>query len=228
MHLMHNEGLHADGNIKSFDDAMELVNNVWVKVNPACTFSEDQPLGEDPEVMKLPHIVYELQNRKHSEHFSDGRKPRQLKSYPDPDQVGHNITEASEHFDCLVEFVIYGNDKRETRKWAESFENFILTYTGHFKKQGIGEILFLEELPREVSSKYRQDLPHRRLRYLVRIQRIQMLRSIRLSEVDVIAQIPPQLPTSNRSRGSIVYPSSEGAEFLNLYERELSKFKEES
>jgi hypothetical protein len=219
MHLLRDDQLHAEGNIRSFDDAMDLVHTIWNKVHPECLLTEEQPLGNDPESINLPHIVYELQSRRHSEHFSESKKPRQLKVYPDPDQPGHNITEASEHFDCYVDFLIFGNGKIDTRKWSEKFEAFVLTYTGYFKQQGVSEILFQEELPREVSSEYRQDLPHRRLRYLVRIQRIQTLRSIRLDNIEVTAQIPSQTSTDDTSRDSIVYPSSEGAEFLNLYKR---------
>lgn len=217
MYLLRDE-LHAVGNINDFDDAMDLIHSIWTKVHPECVFSEEEPNGNTPETVALPHISYEVLHRKHSEHFSDGKKPRQLRVYPDPDQPGQNITEASEWFDCISEFLIYGNNKREAKKWMKLFEEFILTYTGYFKEQGIAEILFLEEQSPVVSSEYRQDLPHRRLRYLVKIQRTQTLRSIRLDYVDVVAQTPADGTVNDNS---IIYSTSENNEFLTLYDERI-------
>lgn len=217
MHLLRDE-LHAAGNVNDFDDAMGLLHKVWAKVNPECVFSEEEPLDNTPEDLSLPHITYEVLTRKHSEGFSDGKKPRQLKSYPDPEQPGHNLTEASEWFDCHAEFLIFGRTKGEAKKWMKLLEEFILTYTGYFKQQGVAEILFLEEKSPKVSSEYRQDLPHRRLRYLVKIQRTQTLRSIRLDELDVVARTPSIDDTAD---GNVVYTTKEDHEFLNLYNEKI-------
>jgi hypothetical protein len=211
MHLLRDQYLHADGNIASFDEAMELVITLWNKIHPDCLFTEDQPMGDDPESMQLPHIVYDLVHRKHADRLSDGRKPRQMKIEPDPDQVGHNLVHAVEWFDCVVDFIVFGRTKKESRQWAHNLENFFIAYTGYLKKQGIQDMLFEEEYNTKVSTEYRQDLPHRYLRYSVRIQRTQILRTIRLDDVDVAVLTPP----NEKTNGAIeVYPNNE---FMDLY-----------
>lgn len=212
MHVPRHNRLHAEANIADFDDAMELIHNVWTKVHREdCGFSEEQPLGEDAEQLRLPLIVYDLQHRKHSEHHKTGSKPKQFDVYPDPEQPGHNLTEVTEWFDCIVDFYVYGRAHGDAKMWTKNLENFFLGYTGHFKKSGVHEILFIEEGPNRVSTEYRQDLPHRRLRYLVRIQRTQIVRTIRLDEVDVKVVSPD---ASQPSGIREVYPDDE---FMNHY-----------
>lgn len=215
MHILRDPRLHANGNIADLDEGMQLIHNLWVKVHPECVFSEDEPLGEDPEKVSLPHIAYDLVNRKHSEHFQTGNKPKTMKVYPDPDQEGHNLIEVSEWFDCVVEFCIYGRTRKEAKEWTKNLENFILTYTSHFRESGIQDITFQEESKNQVSTEYRQDLPHRRLRYLVRIQRMQTLRTIRLDDVDVRV-VTPDAGEEDGIRE--VYPATE---FMDLYNKNL-------
>lgn len=208
--------LQAEGNVGSFDEAMELIHTLWTKIHPECVFSEDEPSHNDSEDVPLPHIVYDMTYREHTEQMSDGRKPRIIQVKPDPEQPGHNLTEATEFFDCVAEFVIYANTNRQAREWAEKFELFILTYTGYFKQKGIQEIVFLNEQRPEVSTKYRQDLPHRVLHYLVRIQRSRMLRSIRLSEIET--EVSMQNPDETTT---VLYPTREAEEFMELYQKRV-------
>jgi hypothetical protein len=211
------EDYYADDNINDIDDAMELIKELWDKVNPDCIFSDEEPTDSDPESVTLPHIVYDTLHRAHTDKLSDGRKPRKITDYPDPDQPGHNLTEAIEWFDCIVEFVIYDNTRRGAKNWMKTFERFILTYTGYLKKRGIHEIVFLQEGDNEVSTRNRTELPHRRLQYLVRIQRSLVLRSIRLDEVTFETRI--MRPDGTKS--SEIYPSTEGDEFLRLYNQKV-------
>lgn len=217
MNLLDN--FRADGNVASFDDAMEKLSDLWKKVHPDCPFLEEMPTAEPPERLDLPRIVYSLVRRQHASGYNDSNKPRPMNTYPDPDQPGHNLTEVVEWFDCLTSFAVFGNSKREAREWTEKFENFVLTYIGHFKKLGVTDIIFREELSPGVSSEFRQDLPHRHLRYSVKIQRTQIIRNIRLDEIGVSAETNGQQSTEEpiaTSNGNLSNPSNE---FLRLAQR---------
>lgn len=214
--------LSSNGNVADFDDAMEMIHTLWNKVHAECSFSEIEPLGTNPESINLPAVVYNLVHRKHSEHFSTGGKPKQINIFPDPEQEGCNIIQASEWFDCTVDFTVYASTKKDVKDWMKNLENFLLAYTGYFRDSGIQEILFQEEGPISVSTEYRQDLPHRRLRYLVRIQRIQNIRTIKLDDVDVKVT----MPNRNNTGKVEIYPESE---FMNLYKKNYKQVnKEES
>lgn len=213
MHNPFDRQLHAEGNINDFDDVMEQVSEVWKKVNPDCLFTEEESTGTTGENLTMPHVVYDLIERSHSERFSDGGKPRQMKVYPDPEHPGHNITELTEWFDCVAEFTIFGTTKLEAREWKRKLESFFLSYIGHFKMLGVQEIKFLKELNPKVSTTYRQDLPHRLLRYMVRIQRTQLIRSIRLAEIEVDAHSQTRPGIKER------LPLAQKNEFLDLYDQ---------
>lgn len=215
MHDVHDRQLHADGNINDFDDFMELIHRLWTSVHPDCQFIEEWPTDADPENLQYPAIVYDMGARKHSEDMPQGQKPRVMKSYPDHEQPGYNITEATEWFDCIAEFHVHGNSKREAREWKNKLESFLLGYTGFFKQQGVQEFLFIEEEKPVVSTFYRQELPHRVLRYKVRIQRTQVIRTKRFTEFETKAgvkhpsgMIEELLPTGQRRN-----------EFLDLYDQ---------
>lgn len=198
MHHPEVRRLHAEGNIGDFDDAMALVADLWKKVHQDCEFLEKEPIGDDAEQIPLPRVVYDLLWRRHSQRLSAGQKPRILNVYTDPEHPGHNLVEATEYFDCLVEFQVFGRTKNEAREWTKKLEVFLLGYTGYFKSKGIHEILFQEELRPEVEDKYRQDMPFRRLRYLFRIQRTQVARFVRLNEIDIEASV--QHPSGIKER----------------------------
>ncbi len=211
MNYMHGNELHADGNINDFDDFMLIVKELWDSIHSDCRFIEQEGTQNLSESLELPAIMYDLISRKHTDKLSDGRKPRQMKQYLDPDNPKQYQTELTEWFDCLGEFHIYGNTKLEAKEWKRKFEFFMLTYTGYFKKLGISDITFISELRPEVSTENRQELPHRTLRYLVRIQRIEIIKSAEIQDIHTKAFVQHQ------SGNLESHPTSEAADFLRLF-----------
>ena len=206
----------ADGNISDIDDFFELVYFMWNKIYEGeCEFVEEQPLQTTPERLTIPKITYELYHRSHTKEMPQGKKPKIWSSKPDPANPDYSITEVSEFFDCNVRFRIYGNTKKQSKEWAKKFEMFMLTYTGLFKQKGTQDIMFLEETEHKVSTTGQQELPHRTLLYLVRIQRMQIIRSIRFKEIEATLGVYNQT-----KEGLENYPSSlKDSEFLRTYNK---------
>ena len=171
-----------------------LLNAVWG--SDWGVFSNEDPTDNDSMQAPMPHIVYNLVSRRITEDKQLKRK--QAGTFPDEDHPGHNITKYSMMFDCELEFAIYAQSRIEATRTAQRFEEFMEDYKGYFKEQGISEILFLEESRPDVSTEYRQDIPHRIVTYLVRIERISIVRSVHLKEViatiNVDTQTTPHVP----------------------------------
>lgn len=183
---------------KLTDMIHKLLNIVWGE--SWGIFSEESPTDNDAEKACLPHITYNLVNRVHTDKKTV--KWSRFASEPDPLHKGETITHYKCWFTCNVEFTIYDDTNKGARVTTQKFEEFMETYIGYFKQEGISEILFKEETAPGVNSDYRQDLPYRTLRYEIRIERTMTISSydlnqvdIKLSEIDVDMQV--QHPSGN-------------------------------
>lgn len=178
-------------------------------------FSEESPTDNAAEQHRLPHITYSLVSRKKAANM--GVKHQTFAAFPDPDHEGETITPQRTWFDCKLEFCIYANTNKESRIWAQRFEEFMETYKGYFKQEGVSEILFEEELIPMMNTSYRQDLPRRTIMYFVRIERITEIRSFELSQVDTVINEPEQRPLVPLGSIQTNVKTHLGNNFLDLY-----------
>jgi len=148
------------------------------------TFSEEKPVDNDADKATMPYIAYNLINRVHTANKTI--KWQQFATEPDPLHKGETLTSYRCWFTCQVEFTIFDDTNRGATRLARKFEEFMETYIGYFKQEGISEIVFKEEKAPNVSTLYRQDLPYRTLAYEVRIERIMMISSYDLNRVDIV------------------------------------------
>lgn len=200
---------------KLTDMIHKLLNAVWG--SDWGVFSDDDPTDNDSLQAPMPHITYNLVSRRVSDEKALKRK--ELETLPDHDNPGHNITKYSMYFDCELEFAIYAQSRIEATRTAQRFEEFMEDYKGYFKQQGISEILFLEESRPNVSTEYRQDIPHRIVTYFVRIERISLTRSVHLKEVTTTVIVDSQL--TEHVPPKIETPPS--GSFLDMYNTHFPK-----
>lgn len=191
------------------DSVKEVLDAAW---DPGWgEFTSEWPTGNDPNVIPLPAITYELFHRVPSKSMKT-IKPRNMGYVPDPDVPGGIIWHWSMWFDCLVDFGIWAKTNREAEDLKRRFEDMMMIYAGQFKKQGVSEILFISEMKPTVSTKWRQDIPHRALRYFVRIERIIPVRS------DTLQKISAEITVDgNPGVLEVDVPSDEASQFLKLY-----------
>lgn len=182
-------------------------------------FSDNDPTGNDPETTPMPHITYNLVSRVPvKEH---GMARRLYDQLPDSEYPGHYISIYRQWFKCDVEFIIYARTRREATVTAFNFEEFMADYIGFFKHMGVNQIFFEHEESPDVSSQYRQDIPHRTVRYSVKIERNSTVRSGILKQVeleivgtelaDAIVEEEQQAPPVNNN------------DFIALYDQHFPK-----
>ncbi|WP_422661751.1 hypothetical protein ACK8P5_25695 (plasmid) [Paenibacillus sp. EC2-1] len=156
----------------------------------------DEPTGNDPDKVTLPKITYDSNSRVRSKTHKalDPIKFNQFR------EGNESVELYRMWFDVLVDFKFYHATNREARLLLEEFEDFIFTYKDHFRDLGVSDIIWEEELPPQVVSRFgAKMLPERTLRYLVRIERITELRSKIIS--DVITDVKSSDGTSSKPQG---------------------------
>jgi hypothetical protein len=167
---------------KLTDMIHKLLNIVWGE--GWGVFSEESPTDNDAEKAPMPHITCKLVDRTHTD--NKAVKWSKFASEPDPEHEGETISSQRCWFTCELEFVIHAVTNREARIIAQRFEEFMETYVGYFKQEGVSEIIFKREKAPNVDSSTRQDIPHRSLCYQVRIERIITVSSYQLKQVDLM------------------------------------------
>jgi hypothetical protein len=209
----------ASGTVDGLDQFTTIIKTIIDKAWGATwgTFTNEWPVGNDPTTLPLPQITYELFHRVPSKSMKS-IKPRLMETIPDPDVPNGTIDVYRQWFDCLVDFGIWHKTNMEAEALKQKFEDFMLAYSGYFKQQGVSELLFVAEMQPSVSTKWRQDIPHRALRYLVRIERVTPVRSTTISELftNVVVHNPQQ------TGGTVIteYPVNQAIDpFLQIYNR---------
>lgn len=151
------------------DKVKELLSRAWGE--NTVTFMHDEPTGNVPEGVTLPVITYDTYERVRSESHKS-LEPIRFDRIPNPEREGEIIDLYRMWFDIETEFKIYHTTNRDARILMTEFEDFLWRYKSYFKEIGISDIIFLAELKPDVVEKFGQRLPERKLRYLIRVERI--------------------------------------------------------
>lgn len=136
-------------------------------------FEPDEGVRIQVDQVKLinePHIFYSVISRKPCLEL----KPRERQEINEMDAAG-KIRQGriwGQRFECLVQFDIISGDYETSDKVMEFFEDVVFNYTSYFKKNGVAEILFEEQITDRNLDVYRQSMSIRSLRYRVWIEKL--------------------------------------------------------
>jgi hypothetical protein len=78
-------------------------------------------------------------------------------------------------FECILQFNVFASEYNTAETVMERFEDMMLTYTGHFKKNGVGELLFKKQYTDENYNQFRQMISIRNLQYYVEIEKLTVI-----------------------------------------------------
>lgn len=179
--------LTADRNCNMFD-FLKMVEKVVTKtladLNVEFGPDEIKTIAMSPDLeMSRPMITYKVISRK-----PDGeRKPRKRESIEEKDveESERRLGEVwGQKFDCVVQFNVWASVYDAAEQVMEKFEEAIFTYTGYFKKNGVAELLFEEQLTDANYDIYRQKVSVRNLRYRVKIEKLTALFQERIREIE--------------------------------------------
>lgn len=176
----------AEKNCNLFD-FIKMVENVVTKtmkdLNVDFVPDENRIIATSPDLeMDRPMITYKIISRKPDIE----RKPRrregiQEKGDEDSDRVGEIY---GQKFKSIIQFNVFASVYDLAEQVMEKFEEAIFTYTGYFKKNGVSELFFEEQLTDTSYDIYRQKISVRNLRYYVETEKLFVLFQERIREIE--------------------------------------------
>jgi hypothetical protein len=126
--------MRAEGSM-TYPDLMRAVESVWTRVNP--TPIPLYSYGVTREQVNFPCIVFNLSRRDPTDEI----KPKVREEIRLDD--GSIVRMRGQRFLDTVSFIVCTDgDPRIADLLADSFEAFMLEYTGVFKRLGVSELLY--------------------------------------------------------------------------------------
>lgn len=141
---------------------------LWEAAGKTAKIVRNSPLKEDVD---FPTITYRIVHRKLSEGFKD-LKPRPRGTIRHPYMEGEYIELYGQMFEVSVEFCVYSLSAEEADELVMELEEFLQTYAGFFKKNGVQEILFHSQGEDEVLTEGRVGAAKRKLLYTMRFEKL--------------------------------------------------------
>ena len=124
------------------------------------------------QTLDHPHIQFTIKSRKPKSGFY--AKPRIREEFTESsinNSKGRRGTIYSQIFDYIVQFDILASEYTTANAVMNAFEDAMFNYTAFFKKNGVSEILFLQQYTDSEQDIYRNAVSVRSLQYLVSIEK---------------------------------------------------------
>lgn len=160
-------------NLKDFIEMVDLMVKRTMKEHSIVLFPDDrnQKIKDQSEQIESPFITHKIISRVPK----DGFKPRireaiTEKGQDETDNRTGNVF--AQTFECIIQFNIFASEYEYAEEIKEKFEENLFKYTYYFKKNGVQEIIFSEELEDENYKVFRENVSVRNIRYKVIIEKL--------------------------------------------------------
>lgn len=188
--ILPEEDPYIDNRLRSnkpitFLSFVDELQQLWSNAGQPGEFIRHSPLKEEAE---FPCITYRVMKREVSKDFKD-IKPRHRGTIRHPYRDGEYVELYGQIFDLIVEFVIFSKSAEEADEIVLDLEEFIQTYTGFFKRNGVQEILFDSQGTDEVVQNQGINLAKRPMYYKMRFEKITVKFLNEIQKVQVVSKI---------------------------------------
>lgn len=163
--------LKSDGK-STFREFIDNVINVWNMMSDSETpvpIVREKP--RDKEIFETATITYSLVKRNVLPERNEV-KPRFREAIKDPHREGEFIEIYGQTFDYYTKFTINSISAEEADDLVEEFEEFLLRYSGFFKRCGVTEILFIEQQADMSTLNSHIEVNERPLIFKIRLERL--------------------------------------------------------
>ena len=144
------------------------LRKLWEAAGKEARIVRKAPLNDDAH---FPAITYRVTGRVLNDQFKD-MKPRLRSTIEHPYIQGEYIELYGQMFDVSVEFCIHSLSAEQADEIVIELEEFLQTYAGYFKRNGVQELLFESQGADEVMEEGRIGLAKRRLNYTMRFEKL--------------------------------------------------------
>lgn len=160
-------------NLKDFIEMVDLMIKRTMKEHNITLFPNDrsQKIKDQSEQIENPFITHKVVSRAPK----DGFKPRIRESITESSQDStdnRSGTIYAQTFECIIQFNIFASEYEYAEEIKEKFEENLFKYTYYFKRNGVQEIIFSEELEDENYKVFRENVSVRNIRYKVIIEKL--------------------------------------------------------
>lgn len=173
----------------SMQNFIQMVDKLVTLTMPNVDFIPEEGKILSMDSMKdfdRPKITYKILSRKPKKEL----KPR-VRQTIEPNGINGEDRLAQicgQKFECLIQFNIFTSVYKEAEEVMEKFEELIFSYTGFFKKNGVAELLFKEQITDNYYERLRETLSVRNLIYYVEIEKLTVIFKEKIKEIETLAQ----------------------------------------
>lgn len=185
-----NEMQRAEGNASLYDFIKMVgiiventMEDLKVKYLPEKQFFT---LIKDPDYnIDYPFITYKVKSRTHKDSYKHTTREYINETCDKQERSG---TVYGQRFDCYLQFNICASEEELAWKVMERFEELMIAYAGHIKKQGIVEYYFNKQFTDVAYSNFRETFSVLNLEYYIEIEKLlvifkENIKDIHLSDV---------------------------------------------
>lgn len=113
------------------------------------------------------------------------RTPHLRESVKDPLVPGYTVEIYGQWFDNIVQFDSWSNDQRTAERLISWFEQFMTSYAGYIKQQGIPHLFFWRRNADDVNTTWRQSFAMRSSQYYFRTEELEAVYQRDILKIDV-------------------------------------------
>lgn len=178
----------ADKNASLYDFidmVAKIVDYTMQDLDVTFLSDEQQNIIKDPEIpTNHAFISYRVISRKSKDEY----KPIVREEIIEHDENNkQRIGQVyGQRFDCTVQFNIFSAENKVATKVMEKFEELMIAYAGYFKKQGVQELFFEEQLTDNEYNNFRETLSVRNLRYYVQVEKLTVIFNRRVGDIILV------------------------------------------
>lgn len=155
-----------------FEEFIEMVRKVVINIVPDCEFLPQDELSEKmfPDVKINQSIVtFEVISRRPHKEQKPTIRHEVLENVNNEEaRIGNLYAWTMEH---VIQFNIYASGYEKSQAVMNIFEEAILKYMGYFKKNGIRECLFSEQIRDSKLDTFREHASIKSIRYQVILEK---------------------------------------------------------
>ena len=156
-------------------DFIEMISKIITKATRERNIIFEPDEGVRPKVdQSIPfdeaHIYYEVISRRPCLEI----KPREREEIFEADSLGRVRSGRvwGQRFECVIQLHIFAGDYVTADKTMDIVEDIMFNYASYFKKNGVAEIVFMDQITDHNYDIYRQGMSIRTLRYRVWIEKL--------------------------------------------------------
>jgi hypothetical protein len=170
----------AEGGL-TYPELMQAIESVWKRVNP--TPVPMYSYGVTKEQVQFPCIVFNLSRRE----TTDEIKPKVREEIVLGD--GSIMRMRGQRFLDTVSFIICTDgDPRTADLLADGLEDFMLEYTGVFKRLGVSELLYGRRYKDTLDTSWGDNIVTRWIDYHVTTEKVYAVDQAKLEEISLMVR----------------------------------------